>query len=82
VTDINDIMAASCSYEHRDSKGRLVSKGLTKVDWLGKVHAIQKNYRTGEVTQTIWLPDGTLHKKVVRVPLRVKFLRLVGLKKK
>jgi hypothetical protein len=82
MSDISDFMTATCNYEHRDGKGKLISIGKTKIDWLGNVHAIQKNLRTGQITESIFHSDGTLHKTVVKYPLHVKFLRLVGLKKK
>jgi len=82
MSSINDVMAAVCNYEHRDAKGRLVSTGKTKIDWRGDIHAIQKNVRTGEVTVSVFHSDGTLVKKKVKIPIYVKLLRLVGLKKR
>jgi len=81
-SDLSSVMAATCNYIHRDGKGKIVSVGRTKTDWFGRVHAIQRNYRTGEVIEAIWLPDGKLEKTKVNYTLRVKFLRLVGLRKK
>ena len=82
MSSINDFMSATCEYEHRNAKGRLVSIGKTKIDWSGKIHAIQKNLITGEITESIFQSDGTLVKTVVKIPLYVKLLRLVGLKRK
>jgi hypothetical protein len=82
MSSINDFMTATCEYTHRDGKGRIVSVGKTKIDWKGDIHAIQHNRRTGEIIETIWHADGTLVKTITRVPLYVKFLRLVGLKKR
>ena len=75
-------LTAICDYEHRDSKGKLISIGTTKVDWLGFYHVTQKNVRTGLVIKTIYRPDRTLKVKKESYTLKSKFLRLVGLRKK
>jgi hypothetical protein len=82
MSTINDFMTATCEYTHKDSKGRVIGIGKTKIDWKGDIHARQVNVKTGEVTESIWHADGTLHKTIVKSSILVKFLRLVGLKER
>lgn len=82
MSSINDFMTAICDYEHRDAKGCLVSVGRTKIDWTGKIHAIQKNLRTGEIVEAVFYSDGKLKNIKHKTTFKVKLLRLVGLKRK
>lgn len=82
MASINDFMSASCEYTHKDSKGRPLSVGRTKIDWKGNVHAIQKNLKNGEITESVFQVDGILIKTKVRTPWYIHLLRLVGLKRK
>jgi hypothetical protein len=82
MAESNSNLSAVCNYEHRDGKGRLVSVGTTKTDWLGYYHVTQKNLRTGEVVKAIYRPDRSLKVSKKRISLRIRFLRMVGLRKK
>jgi len=82
MADINNAMSAQMNYVQKDGKGKIISKGKTKIDWLGKIHTIQWNYRTGEIIESVWFADGKFDKTKIMIPLRIKILRLVGLKKR
>ena len=82
MAETSNSLSAVCNYEHRDNKGKMVSIGTTKVDWLGYYHVYQKDFRTGLVTKAIYRPDRTLRVSNQQYTLKFKLLRLVGLRKK
>ena len=81
MTNIKDAMSATCEYVHKKANGNIISSGKIKIDWLGRTHIIQKK-KNGEIIESIFNPGGALLKTQTKIPLYVRFLRLVGLQKK
>ncbi len=80
MAEIKDLMAATCEYTHKKA-GKVISTGKTKVDWLGRIHSIQK-FSDGRVVESIFMPSGKLIKTINKTPLFVKLLRVVGIRRK